>query len=153
MHKTKTFDEKIKKQNERGYVRKKTYDCRNIINLDQDTSEMIGNINKIPTFTKKVFLFNSSKKLRTFNNNNTLKLQNKNKNSFNISLLKHCNSITTNTSSGEKAVKKVTFSTVEIIRVEKYKKYNALSNFSKIQIQKNMEDLKQNDNESVCLIF
>ena len=149
MYKTKTFDEKNKKQNERRYVRKKTYDCRNIINLEQDTSEMIVNINKIPSFTKKDFLFNSSKKLRTFNN--TIKL--KNKNSFNISLLKHSNSITTNTSSGEKAVKKVTFSTVEIIRVEKYKKYNALSNFSKAQIQKNMEDLKQNDNESICLIF
>ena len=149
MHKTKTFDEKNKKQNERKYVRKKTYDCRNILDLDKDTSEMNVNINKIPTFTKKVFLFNSSKNLRTFNN--TIKL--KNKNSFNISLLKHCNSITTNTSSGEKAVKKVTFSTVEIIRVEKYKKYNALSNFSKSQIQKNMEDFKQNDNESVCLIF
>ena len=151
MHKTKTFDEKNKKQNERKYVRKKTYDCRNILDLDKDTSEMNVNINKIPTFTKKNFLFNSSKNLRTFNN--TIKLKNKNKNSFNISLLKHCNSITTNTSSGEKAVKKVTFSTVEIIRVEKYKKYNALSNFSKSQIQKNMEDLKQNDNESACLIF
>ena len=149
MHKTKTFNEKNKNQNQSRYVRKKTYDCKNIIDLDKDTSEMNVNINKIPTFAKKVFVFDSSKKIRTFNN--TIKL--KNKNSYNISLFKHCNSITTNTSCGEKAVKKVTFSTVEIIRVEKYKKYNAISNCSKIQIKKNMEDLKQNENESACLIF
>ena len=51
-------------------------------------------------------------------------------------------------------MKKVTFSTVEIIRVEKYKKYNALCNFSKNQIKKNMEEVKQNENESSnCIIF
>ena len=148
MNNTKTFDEN-KKQNNIGYVRKKTYDSRNIINLDKDISEMNIIINKIPTFTKKVILFNSSKKIRTFND----KIKLKNKNNFNISLFKHSNSITTNTTCGEKAAKKVTFSTVEIIRVEKFKKYNAISNFSKVQIKKNMENQNENGYESICLIF
>ena len=40
MFKTKTFDEKSKKPNLSGYVRKKTFDYRNIINFDEDISEM-----------------------------------------------------------------------------------------------------------------
>ena len=50
-------------------------------------------------------------------------------------------------------MKKVTFSTVEIIRVEKYKKYNIASNYSKNLIKKNMEEIKENDNEQKCFIF
>ena len=148
MFKTKTFDEKSKKPNLSGYVRKKTFDYRNIINFDEDISEMDINIKEIPTFKKKSFNFDSSKNTRTFNN--IIKLKN-----FNKSKLNHCNSITTTTSYREKSVKKVTFSTVEIIRVEKYKKYNANSNFSKNLIKKNMEEVKQqnDNNESTCSIF
>ena len=54
-----------------------------------------------------------------------------------------------------KGIKKVTFSTVEIIRVAKYKKFNAKNNFSKLNIQKNIIEVKQNKNmfESSCNIF
>ena len=63
-------------------------------------------------------------------------------------------SITTNCSDF-KGIKKVTFSTVEIIRVAKYKKYNAKNNFSKLNIQKNILEVKANKNkdESSCNIF
>ena len=63
-------------------------------------------------------------------------------------------SITTNCSDF-KGIKKVTFSTVEIIRVAKYKKYNAKNNFSKLNIQKNILEVKANKNkdESLCNIF
>ena len=63
-------------------------------------------------------------------------------------------SITTNCTDF-KGIKKVTFSTVEIIRVAKYKKYNAKNNFSKLNIQKNIIEVKasKNRNESSCNIF
>ena len=65
-------------------------------------------------------------------------------------------SITTNCSEFNfKGIKKVTFSTVEIIRVAKYKKFNAKNNFSKLNIQKNIIEVKanKNRNESSCNIF
>ena len=51
--------------------------------------------------------------------------------------------------------KKVTFSTVEIIRVEKYKKQNLINNISKTLIQKNMDEVKNNSNNEQlnCFIF
>ena len=145
MHKTKTFVENQKHKIELS--RKKTFDYRNI-DLDKNISEM-DTINKIPAITTKKFIFNKSNKERAFNN--TIKLKNK----FNtkISPFRQCNSITTNCSYGEKGVKKITFSTVEIIRVENYKKYNASSNYSKNLIKKNMEEMKGNENNSACLIF
>ena len=152
MHKLKTLDFKNKKNKSPKVqlARKKTYDYKNIINLDDDISEMDVNIKQIPTIkTKNLFLQNSIAKKP--NNNNIINL--KNKNSFNISTYKHSNSITTNTSCREKTMKKVTFSTVEIIRVEKYKKYNASFNYSKNLIKKNMEEIKENDNEQKCVIF
>ena len=150
--KTLDFKHKTKKSPKVHLARQKTYDYKNIINLDDDISEMDVNINQIPTIkTKNLFSQNPLKNKPNNNNNNIITL--KNKNSFNISTYKHCNSITTNTSCGEKTMKKVTFSTVEIIRVEKYKKYNATSNYSKNQIKKNMEEFKENDNEQNCVIF
>ena len=152
MLKLKTLDykHKIKKSPKSQLARKKTYDYKNIINLDDDISEMDVNIKQIPTIkTKNLFLQNPITKFQK--NNNIINLKNKKYN--NISTYKHCNSITTNTSCGEKTMKKVTFSTVEIIRVEKYKKYNAASNYSKNLIKKNMEEIKENDNEQKCFIF
>ena len=148
MFRTKTLDGKLKKPNLSGYVRKKTYDYRNIINFDEDISELDINIKEIPTFKKKSFNFNGSKNVRAFNN--IIKLKNINKLKLN-----HCNSITTTTSYREKSVKKVTFSTVEIIRVEKYKKENSINNFSKTLIQKNMDEVKNNSNNEQlnCFIF
>ena len=56
------------------------------------------------------------------------------------------NSSTTKTSINDK-IKKVTFSTVEIIRVCNYKKYNKLNSTKKVENDKNEE----NDNN--CFIF
>ena len=102
----------------------------------------------MPTIKTKKLIFDMPEKIKAFNNTIKLKKQMNN----NISSLKHSNSITTNNSIGEKVVKKVTFSTVEIIRVENYKKYNARCSFSKEIIKKNMEEMKQNESE-VCSIF
>ena len=63
-------------------------------------------------------------------------------------------SSTTNFTYHEKNIKKVTFSTVEIIRVEMFKNYNEKSNFSKESIQQNIKDLKSEKNDmSLCSIF
>ena len=63
-------------------------------------------------------------------------------------------SSTTNFTYHEKNIKKVTFSTVEIIRVEMFKNYNEKNNFSKESIQQNIKDLKSEKNDmSLCSIF
>ena len=151
MLKSKTLDIKHRtKKSSKPLSQKKPFNYKNIIKLDDDISEMDVNVKKIPIIkTKNLFLENPITNKPY--NNNIIKL--KNNNSFNISTLNHCNSLTTNTSCGEKTMKKVTFSTVEIIRVEKYKKYNLASNYSKKLIKKNMEEFKENDNERNCFIF
>ena len=162
MHKSSLVDNKNKKKKTNGFYRKKTYDSKkvydnkNLFNFDEEISGIDSKIKKYPSIIKKnLFLENNIHKIQNpFSNRNEIKL--KKIKTINIPVFHHCNSITTNTSDGEKEkpMKKVTFSTVEIIRVEKYKKYNALCNFSKNQIKKNMEEVKQNENESSnCIIF
>ena len=119
------------------------------IMLDKEIFEKDENSNKIQTISTKKFNFDMPKKIKAFIN--TIKL--KNETNTNISPFKHCNSITRSNSYSEKPVKKVTFSTVKIIRVENYKKYNASSTFPKHLIEKNIEEMKHNEEESVCLIF
>ena len=66
------------------------------------------------------------------------------------------NNSTTTNCSDIKAIKKVTFSTVEIIRVAKYKKYNASNNFSKANIEKNIIEVKNEKKQQEfipCFIF
>ena len=66
------------------------------------------------------------------------------------------NNSTTTNCSDYKGIKKVTFSTIEIIRVAKYKKYNASNNFSQINIEKNIKevkDSKKNQEFIPCTIF
>ena len=151
MLKLKSLDIKHKtKKSPKALTHKKKFNYKNIIKLDEDISEMDVNVKKIPIIKTKN-LFSENPKTNKPYNNNIINL--KSKNSFNLSSLNHCNSITTNTSCGEKTIKKVTFSTVEIIRVEKYKKYNLASNYSKKLIKKNMEEIKGNDNEQKCFIF
>ena len=151
MHKVKTIVNNFKGDNNKinQLIRKKTYDPKNIINLDTDISEMDIHIKNYPTLKKKNSFIERPIKTIPFSN---IKLNNKKfikKKSYN-----DANSITTTSSYGkEKSMKKVTFSTVEIIRVEKYKKYNAMNNFSKRLIDKNMEEFKQNDSKMICLIF
>ena len=55
MHKTKTIVDKFKKDNNKinQLIRKKTYDPKNIINLDTDISEMDTHIKNYPTIQKK----------------------------------------------------------------------------------------------------
>ena len=134
-----------------GLTRQKTFECSNFIDFDTDISEMDVNIKRYETIKKKNSFLESKRAIKPslkwkskLNRTNTAKIKNYD-----------CYSITTNSSINDKAVKKVTFSTVEIIRVAKYKKYNALNNFSKINIQKNMEDVKnnKNDDEVSCHIF
>ena len=151
MHKVKTIVDKPKNDNNKinQLVRKKTYDPKNIINLDTDISEMDTHIKNYPTIKKKNSFIERPIKTIPFSNINLNNKKFIKKKSYN-----DANSITTTTSyGGEKAMKKVTFSTVEIIRVEKYKKYNAMNNFSKRLIDKNMEEFKQNDSKMICLIF
>ena len=138
----------IKKQKLVNLKRNKTFDNKMFINLDTDISEMDVNIKINETIKKKNLFLDSEPKLKNrLIRNKTYKTK------------EECNSITTDSSSSNKKerIKKVTFSTVEIIRVEKYKKYNALNNFSKKDIEKNMEEVKYNiynkDDELSCLIF
>ena len=151
MHKVKTLVDKSKNDNNKinQLNRKKTYDPKNIINLDTDISEMDTHIKNYPTIKKKNSFIERPIKTIPFSNINLNNKKFIKKKSYN-----DANSITTTTSyGGEKAMKKVTFSTVEIIRIEKYKKYNAMNNFSKRLIDKNMEEFKQNDSKMICLIF
>ena len=151
MHKVKTIVDKFKKDNNKinQLNRKKTYDPKNIINLDTDISEMDTHIKNYPTIKKKNSFIERPIKTIPFSNINLNNKKFIKKKSYN-----DANSITTTTSyGGEKAMKKVTFSTVEIIRIEKYKKYNAMNNFSKRLIDKNMEEFKQNDSKISCSIF
>jgi len=151
MHKVKTIVNKLKSDNNKinQLSRKKTYDPKNIINLDTDISEMDTHIKNYPTLKKKNSFIERPIITIPFSNINLNKKKFIKKKSYNDT-----NSITTTSSYGkEKAMKKVTFSTVEIIRVEKYKKYNAMNNFSKKLIDKNMEEFKKTDSKISCLIF
>ena len=139
-----------KDNKENIYKRKKTYDYKQLINLDNENSKVDLNIKKDSSISKKNFFINNPVTINATNFPIILK----NKNCFNISSINHCYSITSSTSYREKPIKKVTFTNVEIIRVENYKKYNLASNYSKNQIKKNMEELKNNEFQSViCLIF
>ena len=128
--------------------RNKTFDNKLFINFDTDISEMDINIKKYETIKKKNLFLDSEPKI----NNKIIR-------NYTYKTKDECNSITTDSSSNHKKerIKKVTFSTVEIIRVEKFKKYNAINNFSKINIEKNMEEVKNNiynnDDKPSCLIF
>ena len=151
MLKVKTIVNNFKGDNNKinQLIRKKTYDPKNIINLDTDISEMDIHIKNYPTLKKKNSFIERPIKTIPFSNINLNNKKFIKKKSYN-----DANSITTTSSYGkEKSMKKVTFSTVEIIRVEKYKKYNAMNNFSKRLIDKNMEEFKQNDSKMICLIF
>ena len=144
-----TLKQKPTKTN--SIARQKTYENQSFIDLDKDISEMDVNIKRYETIKKKnSFLGDKSPIKKEAKLKNTIYRIN----TYNIKN-NDCNSITTSSSNNDKSVKKVTFSTVEIIRVEKYKKYNAVNNYSKIDIEKNMQEIKNNpnDDESTCLIF
>ena len=152
MIKGKKIERKMTKKNKMN--RQKTFNEEQFDDFDIDTSEMNVVIKEYKTIEKKNSFLKSlsqEKPLLELNNklkrNNTCKIKN-------IDYY----SIATNTSYIDSRVKKVTFSNVEIIRVEKYKKYNALNNYSKLEILKNMEELNKknntyNENPLPCAIF
>ena len=148
MNNLKSIENNFKTDDINTLIRKKTYDPSNIIDLDTDISVMDTHIKKIPCFLKRNTFIEKLTKKRIYSKARTLQKKKK----LNRKLDDY-NSITTTTSYGEKSVKKVTFSTIEIIRVENYKKYNKILNFSKKLIKKNMEEVNKNKKDSNCLIF
>ena len=153
----KILEPKIKKNN--FYQKKETNLNNNLfINLDINISEFNDsnislNLNKHSTIkNKNIFTDKNIIKLKK----RAVKLKTKYIKTNTYKLFNDTNSTTTNTSDFNfKGIKKVTFSTVEIIRVEKYKKINAKNNFPKIKIEHNIEELKNNKSkeESSCFIF
>ena len=147
---TNKYERKLTKTN--GIKRQKTFNNQVFIDLDKDISEMNVNIKKYETLKKKNSFLDSGTIVKpSLNSKNKL-------NRINTTKIKNYDtySIATNTSINDKTLKKVSFSTVEIIRVEKYKKYNAMNNVPKTLIHKNMEEVKNNknnDDESSCFIF
>lgn len=154
MFNLKKIEPKFPKLNFDQIKRKNTYSSINkeaFINLDINISERevdSVNLEKFKTIEKEKIKNDLIKKVPTKikpkqrKNNNKYKLFNDNY------------SATTNCSDF-KGIKKVTFSTVEIIRVAKYKKYNACNNFSNANIQKNINEVKNSKikDDIPCMIF
>jgi len=140
----------LKKPKLENLKRNKTFDNKLFINFDTDISEMDVNIKKYETIKKKNLFLDTEPKIK--NKNRIIR-------NYTYKTKDECNSITTDSSSSHKKerIKKVTFSTVEIIRVEKYKKYNAINNFSKANIEKNMAEVNNSifnrDDKPSCLVF
>ena len=134
----------------------KTYNNQSFEDLEENISEIDINIKQYKTIKKKKSLLgekspikNQIKPKNLLYRLNTTKTNRHNIKNYDVY------SLTTNSSDNDKCVKKVTFSTVEIIRVEKYKKENSINNFSKTLIQKNMDEVKNNSNNEQlnCFIF
>jgi len=154
MFNLKKIEPKFPRLNFNQVKRKNTYSSINkegFINMDINISERESdslNIDKFKTMEKDKIKNGLTKKV-------PLKMKpKKNKNNNKYKLFNDNNSITTNCSDF-KGIKKVTFSTVEIIRVAKYKKYNACNNFSNANIQKNINEVKNSKikDDIPCMIF
>ena len=134
----------------------RTYNNQSFEDLDENISEIDINIKQYKTIKKKKSLLGEKSPIKNQIKPKTLlyRLNTTKNNRHNIKNY-DVYSITTNNSDKDKCVKKVTFSTVEIIRVEKYKKENSINNFSKTLIQKNMDEVKNNSNNEQlnCFIF
>ena len=144
MFNLKKIEPKFPKLNFDQIKRKNTYSSINkeaFINLDINISERevdSVNLEKFKTIEKEKTKIKPKQK----KNNNKYKIFNDNYS-------------TTTNCSDFKGIKKVTFSTVEIIRVAKYKKYNACNNFSNANIQKNINVVKNSiiKVDIPCMIF
>ena len=135
----------------KNYInRQQTYNKNLFIYLDKDISEMDVNIKQYQTLIKKNAFLDNEKPIKPINN-----LKIKINRAYTDNFRNYdCHSITTNSSYKDKYLKKVTFSNVEIIRIEKYKRYNAMNNYPKEMIQKNLEEAKNyNNDDSSCFIF
>jgi len=149
MNKIKIIDIPFKSPKKNKFTRRKTLEYKNNIEIDADISDMDKKISKYQLF-KKENAFNISNNER--NDLNKPITSNK-KIYFGMPKFKRCNSFSTSTSYAEKGVKKVTFSTIEIIRIDNYKKYNEACNFSKDQIKKTIKELKHNKSGKMCIVF
>ena len=154
MFNLKKIEPKFSNMNSNQIQRKFTYSDNNneaFVNMDINISE---------TEVESLDL----SKFKTIENNKLIKndfvkkipekmKQKKNK-TYKYKLFNDNYSTTTNCSD-YKGIKKVTFSTVEIIRVAKYKKYNASNNFSNENIKKNILEVKNSKikDDLPCSIF
>ena len=154
MFNLKKIEPKFSNMNSNQIQRKFTYSDNNneaFVNMDINISE---------TEVESLDL----SKFKTIENNKLIKndfvkkipekmKQKKNK-TYKYKLFNDNYSTTTNCSD-YKGIKKVTFSTVEIIRVAKYKKYNASNNFSNENIKKNILEVKNSKikDDIPCSIF
>ena len=154
----KKIEQKFMEQSPEKYQRKFTYsnDNKDFTNFDINISETENetlNIDKIKPIEKdNINNKNIKKNLTKKNSFVPKKKYNKNK----IYYLINDNNSTTTNCSDFKGIKKVTFSTVEIIRINKYKKFNLQNNFSNDNIQKNIIEVKnskKNDDDYFCCIF
>ena len=154
MFNLKKIEPKFSNMNSNQIQRKFTYSDNNneaFVNMDINISE---------TEVESLDL----SKFKTIENNKLIKndfvkkipekmKQKKNK-TYKYKLFNDNYSTTTNCSD-YKGIKKVTFSTVEIIRVAKYKKYNASNNFSNENIKRNILEVKNSKikDDIPCSIF
>ena len=156
MFNIKKIEQKFPEEVPKKYQRKYTY-----TNVNNDFTNFDVNISEREVETLNMEKF---KTIEKDDNNKRVKKNLVKKNSFvpkkkynknNIYyLINDNNSITTNYSD-YKGIKKVTFSTVEIIRITKYKKFNSQNNFSNDNIQKNIIEVKnsKNNEDYFCCIF
>ena len=154
MFNLKKIEPKFPKMNSNQIQRKSTYsDINNeaFINMDINISETEVeslDLSKFKTIENDKLIKNDFVKKIPEKMN-----QKKNK-TYKYKLFNDNYSTTTNCSD-YKGIKKVTFSTVEIIRVAKFKKYNASNNFSNENIKRNILEVKNSKikDDIPCSIF
>ncbi len=154
MFNLKKIEPKFPKMNSNQIQRKSTYFDNNneaFINMDINISETEVeslDVSKFKTIENNKLIKNDFvKKIPE-------KMKQKKNKSYKYKLFNDNYSTTTNCSD-YKGIKKVTFSTVEIIRVAKYKKYNASNNFSNENIKRNILEVKNSKikDDIPCSIF
>ena len=154
MFNLKKIEPKFPKMNSNQILRKSTYsDINNeaFINMDINISET--EVESLD-FSKFKTIENNKLIKNDFVKKIPEKMKQKKNKTYKYKLFNDNYSTTTNCSD-YKGIKKVTFSTVEIIRVAKYKKYNASNNFSNENIKKNILEVKNSKikDDIPCSIF
>ena len=148
--------------------------CNSVNRNDKNKINKIKNLTKISEIKDKIQKYKTKKiKYMAFKLMNLPKLNKsteKNKNQCHLTkklkfFYKKSNMIKSDSTSSynttfysntqkECKIKTVTFSTVQIIRVESYKKYNAINTISKSLLQYNInEKRKEYEESSLCNIF
>ena len=146
----KKIEPKFPKTNAKDMQRKMTYSDMN----DDAFIKMDVNISETEIESLNLSKFKTIENNKLTKNDFVKKIKPKKNRIYKYKLFNDSNSTTTNCSDF-KGIKKVTFSTVEIIRVAKFKKYNARNNFSIENIKKNIEEVKNSKKKDdiPCSIF